>query len=477
MIPTLQLGQFGLWKPRTTVDTTLTPRRNLRAATVIAHDFQGDLDQDGRTGLNLSGTVSYDTGPAGQANGSVASGSTSVRLLQSSPLGLNCSSTEQPFFVSMWVRRRVTPTRILWSVFDGTATRRIAITHDDTGSDTLQILYSNQTISLSPTIPLDTWQHIVLAYDGTDFNTYRDGTLADTTARTATNALTFTRWAIGTASGTLPTSLGFDVAYFVYGHGSIGQDEVTYLYNNGAGRPASDWMTVAYGTTFDAYVATWSGVRRWALNNTTAEAGGGAAVTMTNGCAFSNAVALPSGLSGTYAALGDGTNDFVDFPNHDLTSTNELTVFGFWRGNGAMTNADRLWQFGPTSNSETNARGVLAVTATNTLRYGCYATALGSFRTVDAPSGYFPTDTWQCVSYISNATTDKLWGLADGYVVARFDGTITPAATNNDENGVLARAASGGVALNAYACEIITKVGVIPIVDMCKARDLANGSG
>jgi hypothetical protein len=476
MIHTLQLGQFGLWKPTAVVVDDTPARRNLRMCTVIAHDLHGDLNEDARTGLALTGTASYTTGPAGEANGAVSNGSTSVRFLQTNAAGLNISDQPQPFFVSFFVRRRATSsTRQIWTVTDGTAATRVRIGLDTGGSGSLLFTQTDQTITLSA-LPLDTYEHIVWSYDGTDHTIYRDSVLSNTTASTSTGTMQFNRWAIGNAINALAADLGFDMAYFVFGHGNIGQDEVTYLYNSGAGRPASDWMTVAYGTTFDAFVSTWSGISRWRLNNSAVEEGGGGSVTLTNGAAYSNAVALPSGLSGTYSVLGDGTNDFVSVPNQDCTTTNELTVVGFWRSNGAITTNDRMFQFGPTTNSTTNARGMQAG-ASGTVTYATYHAGTATYKTVTSVGAHFPADTWAHLGLISNAPRNRLWGVADGYVAARIDASISPTAVLLDNNGLLAVAQGGGTALNAYVCEVVVKVGTLPFADIAKARDLAFGSG
>jgi hypothetical protein len=341
MIPTLHWARATFGPPR--VQDFTAVRRTLRPKIASFWRFNGTLADTGRAGVTMGGPGTYTTGPGGLANDALAADPAARSVITTK--GMSAFHTGQAFSFGGFFRSTgpsSTPFRYVNGA--GTSTRWQLQKNNPSGWGVRFVIGGSAETLYSGDNSTD-WVFVVITMNNGLTNVYLDGAVAVSTTLSVGSLTAATdRYEMLTDST--------DVSRLFFAHDELTADEVSYLYNNGNGRDASDFMTVAYGTTPDAYALTLGLSGYWKFNESSGSsaadsASGLGAATLTNGAAFINSIDPPAGFDAAdYVADFDGTNDYANLPDLNYAAGSLSDTFFGWFNADALNAGENYWRAG-----------------------------------------------------------------------------------------------------------------------------------
>lgn len=473
MIPSLQIGQMGRSVPASLgiVDETEV-RRGLRSKIVNYWEFNNTLADTGRAGVTWAGAGTYTTGPGGAANDALAA--TAATQTVSTTKGVNAYHTSQAFSYGGFFRASgssggfrytgsVTPFRLDKDNALGWGTSMRVTGVQET-------VYSGNFSTA--------WIFVVITVNNGVVRIYLDGSLT-TTGSVNLGSMSTTaanRWDL--------VRDNTDVSRLFYAHDELSESEIAYLYNNGNGRAASEFMSVAYGTTPDTYALTLGLSGYWKFNESAGtsaadSAGGLGAATLTNGSAFINTLDPPPGFDpADYVCDNDGTNDYARLPNLDYSSGSLSDTFFGWFYTDAMAAGERYWRAGTDTSNANNERVLNVAGTTSNVSVEVYSAAGASLGGATG-GGAAVTGAWRLHAHYYDDTNKVLLSISEGIVNGGAICSASPSAVLLDEVSIMSRVGNAAnVSVDGKLSRSgIKKGGVVTLPQLAKFYDLSNNSG
>lgn len=481
-------GNTATWNGTLVVDyDELGARRQLRAAHTSFWDFNSALTDSGRAGNAFTGSVTYVAGPGGRNMVRVGTPTVGAQIATSTALGFSALHSTMPFLYGGMVTPRKFSEYLIAVGRSSGASNHESIFFGVTGGFwSAGVRYEDLTATtLTSAVAASTSRtdSVYVQSDGATLELWVNDTMAASAALSSKPLRSAqAKFYIGN------TGVGFegsaDVQGLIFGHGNVSQTALRYLRNAGAGRVAADFTTVAYGTTPDAFAATLGFSGYWKLNETSGtsaanSSGALGSATLVNGASFINTLAPPPGFPNTdYVANFDGTNDLVEFPDHDYTSGSlSHLMLGWFYLDVSPTAGERFFQFGTDTNTDNHGRNLNAATTVTQLAATLKNSSAANLASAVSATGTLANTTWMATGYYYDATAGALLTLHNGFVVASGVQSSAPSAVLLDECTAMARR-DGSVAVDGKASRIATKKsGLVSLANLAKLRDLGNGSG
>jgi hypothetical protein len=467
-----------------TVSTDFTAaRRELRQSIVMWWSFANTLNDSARAGNHwTASSTSYTTGPSGAANTALNRNSVGALDALVTLKGINALHPSQPFSIGGFVKRDNLATRVYCLSTAGSALNPVVSLQISGGTDKVELqLGTTQTAASTGTINDNDWHHVVATSDGTNVRFYIDGALDSTVAITATSLVdTASRIWFGDVDSAGPMEM--TVAQHFYAHAAIGADAVSYLYNDGDGRDYSDFSTVAYGTTFDAYAASllvagdgfWKMSETSGVNAADSVSGGIGTMVGINGAVMNTSIDPPPGFSSA-DGVGecDGANDHFDGPDISFAAGSLHYTQAIWVNPDTLTSFDVWFEFGTASGSNANARALFLNSATTAAAqfFNGAGTVLES-----SSSGFggITAGSWHFVAAVYSGST--LMCFEKGYAVNGAATAATPTAVNLTNNYIGGRATTQ-TADGKFSRALFAKGHYLRPAEIAKLYDLGMGSG
>lgn len=481
MIPSLQIGQFGRGVPTElgVVDETVV-RRGLRSKIVSFWEFNNTLADTGRANVTWSGTGTYTTGPSGAANTALAAaGSTTQSLVTAK--GMSAYSTGQAFSFGGFVRSaNASASSIRYANGAGTVVCWRLEKGVSGWGTSIRVGASQETVYSGN--HATGWVHVIITVNNGTVRIYIDGVL------TTTGSVTVGATAASSADRYEIIRNVTDHAQIFFAHDEISADEAAYLYNNGNGRAASEFMAVSYGTTPDAYAATLSLNRYYKYNETSGtaandEGSDNADATLTNGAAFSISIDPPAGFStADYVADNDGSNDFIDHPDWDMSSGSKSFTWGAWVNRDTLATGDTFFYAGTNTASAANGielRCGNSAGGEDDLAITVYDGAGASLAGTGAANVMPSTATWYYIGVTYDQTNDVYLIHTDGLVqIGIVDADEPPAVNRTEVYTAKGRSnLAGNFVDGKFSREFLKRQGALSPPQFAKLYDLGNGSG
>lgn len=309
--------------------------QSLRAKIAAFWGFNSSVADAARTGLSYGGTVSYVAGVGGRNKLAAPATQINTGTTQAACVGANCYHSSQKFSIGGFFQpTTLAPHFRVGAV--GTSSPVFGIS-STTGKWRITINTSTPTATTCDSTTaavVGTNAHVVGTWDGTNIKIYVNGVLENTVAGPSNvNLNSFINYAL-TNVAAAPTTTVQDL---FYAHGDLTAAEAAWMYNAGAGRAyATDVSSVAYGTTYDAFLLSLAPTGFYKLNQTSGSVATDSSTlgngTMNGTAAFQNTIAAPSGFGTDFtASFNNGGNGACSLPGINFTSGGlDYTMGGFF---------------------------------------------------------------------------------------------------------------------------------------------------